>query len=174
MSYFNWVDFTIIGIVFFSIVIGVFRGFLREVVSLITWIAAVVVAFKYVNFVQVDLKSWITSDSVRYATTLIGLFLTVFIIGMFLNMLVHALVNKSKFGIIDRLLGIFFGTVRGLLIIVILLMFINVRNIQDGSALAQSQLVPDFKPTVIWLKQFLPHQLKCFFQWLFNQTNECT
>lgn len=166
MSYFNWVDFTIIGIILFSIIISLFRGFLREAVSLIVWVAAAVVAFKFVDPVQVHLIPWIASDSVRYATTLIGLFLSVFIIGIFLNMLVHVLVNKSGLSVTDRLLGVFFGAARGLLIVSVLLMFLSVGNIQDGSELARSQLVPDFKPMITWLNQFLPQQLKYFSQWL--------
>lgn len=174
MSYFNfnWVDFTIIGIILFSIIISFFRGFLREAVSLIVWVAAVVVPFKFVGFVQVHLKNWIASYSIRYAMALIGLFLAVFIIGIFLNMVIHALVNKSGLSITDRLLGVFFGAARGLLIVAVLLMFISVGNIQNGSELAQSRLVQNFKTIIIWLDQFFPKQLKYFSQWFIGQTSE--
>lgn len=166
MSYFNWVDFTIIVIILFSIIISFFRGFLREAVSLIVWVSAVVVPFKFVNFVQVYLKTWVTSYSVRYVMTLIGLFLAVFIIGVFLNMVIRILVNKSGLSITDRLLGVFFGATRGFLIVAVLLMFLSIGNIQDGSELAQSRLVPNFKALVTWLDQFFPQQLKYFSQWL--------
>ena len=172
MSYFNWIDFAIIGIILFSIIISFFRGFLREVVSLVVLVAAVVVVFKFFDFVQVHLKPWVASDSVRYITTLVGLFLAVFVMGAFLNMLVHALVNKSGLGIINRLLGVFFGAARGLLIVAVLLMFVSLGNIQDGSELAQSRLLPDFKSMVTWLDQFLPQQLKYFSQWLVCQPSE--
>ena len=172
ISYFNWVDFTIIGIILFSIIISFFRGFLREAVSLIVWLAAVVVPFKFVDCMQVHLKTWVASYSVRYAMTLIGLFLAVFIIGTFLNMVIHALVSKSGLSISNRLLGVFFGAVRGFLIVVVLLMFVSVGNIQDSSGLAQSRLVPDFKAIITWLNQFFPQQFQYFSQWLVSQPGE--
>ncbi|MCO6561298.1 MAG: CvpA family protein, partial [Gilliamella sp.] len=36
----NWVDFTIIGIIAFSALISIVRGFVREALSLISWILA--------------------------------------------------------------------------------------------------------------------------------------
>ena len=174
MSYFNWVDFTIIGIVLFSIIIGFFRGFLYEAVSLIIWLSSIVIPFKFVGCIQVHLKTWIVSYSVRYIITLIGLFLTVFIIGIFLNMVIHTLISKSGRSITDRLLGVFFGVARGLLIVAILLMLVSAVNMQDSSELAQSRLIPDFKAIITWLHEFFPKQLKYFSQWLFNQSSENT
>lgn len=174
MSYFNWVDFTIIGIVFFSVIIGFFRGFLREAVSLIIWLSAVIIPFKFVDCMQAYLKTWIVSYTIRYAMTLVALFLAVFIIGIFLNMVIHALVSKSGLSITDRLLGVFFGTVRGLFIVAVLLTFVSVVNIQDSSELAQSRLVPEFKTIITWLNQFFPQQLKYFSQWLFSKSSEGT
>lgn len=174
MSYFNWVDFTIIGIILFSVIIGFFRGFLRETVSLIIWLSAIIVPFKFVDCMQVHLKTWIVSYTIRYVITLIALFLAISIIGIFLNMVIHTLVSKSGLSITDRLLGVFFGAVRGLFIVTVLLMFASVVNIQDSGELAQSRLVPGFKNIITWLHQFFPQQLKYFSQWPFSKSNEGT
>ena len=108
VSHFNWVDFTIIGIIVFSIVISFFRGFVREAISLITWISAVIIAFKFTKPIQIYLKVWISSDFLRYVVTFSILFLAVFIFGIFVNLIMHILVRKTGLTIIDRLLGIFF------------------------------------------------------------------
>ena len=164
ISHFNWVDFTIIGIIVFSIVISFFRGFIREVVSLVIWVGAVITAFKFAESVQIHLQPWINSDSLQYAVAFVGLFLAVFVFGIFINLIVQMLVKKTGLTITNRLLGIFFGAGRGLLIVSVFLMFISVGNIKDGSVVTQSYLAPKFEPIVTWLNQFLPWQLRNVFQ----------
>ncbi|WP_304985221.1 CvpA family protein [Coxiella-like endosymbiont] len=165
-SHFNWVDFTIIGIIVFSIIISFFRGFVREAILLVIWIGAIVIVFKFSEPVQIHLRPWINSDSLRYAAAFGILLLAVFIFGIFINLIVHALVKKTGLTITDRLLGIFFGAARGFLIVAVFLMFVSVGNIKDGTAVGQSQLASKFEPIVTWLNQFLPCQLKNIFQWL--------
>lgn len=156
ISHFNWIDFIIIGIIVFSIIIGFFRGFIREAVSLLIWISAVIIAFKFSEPMKIHLQPWINSDSLRYVVAFIGLFLAVFIFGIFINLILHMLVKKTGLTITNRLLGIFFGAGRSLLIIAILLMFISVGNIEDKSVVVQSQLAPKFESIVAWLNQFFP------------------
>ncbi|MFV9988905.1 MAG: CvpA family protein [Coxiella endosymbiont of Dermacentor nuttalli] len=108
VSHFNWVDCTIIGIVIFSIIVSFFRGFVREIISLVTWIAAVTVAFKFTEPIQIYLNIWISSDFLRYIVAFSILFLAVFIFGIFVNLITRILVRKTGLTIIDRLLGVFF------------------------------------------------------------------
>ncbi|WP_267256667.1 CvpA family protein [Coxiella endosymbiont of Ornithodoros maritimus] len=169
LSHLNWVDFGIIGIVLFSIIISFFRGFVREAVSLVVWVTAIIVAIKFVEPMQIYLQTWIFSSSIRYAVAFISLFLSIFIIGIILNMLIHLLLKKTGLSISDRLLGIFFGAGRGFLIVAVLLLFVSVGSVNDGSSIAQSQLAPKFQPIVSWLNQFLPLQFKQFSHWLADQ-----
>ncbi|ACJ20016.1 CvpA family protein [Coxiella burnetii] len=169
LSHLNWVDFAIIGIILFSIIISFFRGFVREAVSLVVWVAGIIVAIKFVEPVQIYLQTWIVSSSIRYAVAFISLFLSVFIIGIILNMLIHVLLKKTGLSITDRLLGIFFGAGRGFLIVAVLLLFVSIGSVEDGSLIAQSQLAPKFQPIVSWLNQFLPSQFKQFSHWLADQ-----
>ena len=152
---FNWVDYTIVGIIVFSIVIGFFRGFVREAVSLVIWISAVMTAFTFSKPIKIHLQPWINSDSLQYAAAFIGLFLAVFIFGIFINLILHILVKKTGLTITNRLLGIFFGAGRSLFIIAILLMFISGGNTKNKSVIVQSQLAPKFASMVTWLNQFL-------------------
>lgn len=92
---FNWVDYIIVGIIVFSIIIGFFRGFVREAVSLVIWISAFIIAFKFSEPIKSHLQPWITSNSLQYAVAFIGLFLAVFIFGIFINLVLHMLVKKK-------------------------------------------------------------------------------
>ena len=167
ISNLNWVDFTIIGIIFFSIITSFFRGFVREAISLVVWVVAVIVVIKCVWPVQIYLQTWISSFTVRYFIAFIGLFLSIFFVGAILNALIHAVVKKTGLSITNRLLGIVFGAVRGFLIVSMLLMFV-IGNVKDRNFIAQSQLGFRFQPFVGWLHQFLPPQFKSFSRWLMD------
>ncbi len=164
--YFNWMDFTIITIVLLSTIISLFRGFLREAVSLVVWIIGALLALKFSDDVQPLLTQWIASPKIRYIAAFIVIFGVVFVIGILINVVLHKLVDKTGLSLTDRALGFFFGFARGVLIVALLLMFVNVGMKKEGSGLAQSRLAPEFKPLVAWLNTFLPQQLKNLSQWV--------
>ncbi|AUJ58901.1 CvpA family protein [Coxiella endosymbiont of Amblyomma americanum] len=170
VPYLNWIDCTIVSVITFSVVIGLFRGFVRETISLMIWIAAVTVAFKFSKSIQLYLYPWINLQSLRYAITFGGLFLTVFIFGIFINSVVHTIVKKMGLTVVNHTLGIFFGMGRGLFIIAIFLALFDSGNMigigGNRNIITQSRLAPKFQPIVIWLHQLLPSQLKNVFQWL--------
>lgn len=168
----NWVDYFILGIIAFSIIISFFRGFLREAVSLVVWLVGILVALKFANFVSDLIKTWIASSTLRYIVAFVALFLIIFIIGMFINIILHAFVKRTGLGVTDRMLGVAFGAARGLLIVTVLLMFASVGKIEGGVYFTQSRLAPKFKPMVSWLSGFLPQQMGRFSQWVESKNNE--
>lgn len=165
-GHFSWVDFTIIIIVILSTVISFFRGFIREAISLVIWITAIIIPFKFSDTIQIYFQTWIKSYVLRHLLTFGALFLSVFICGIFINLILHILVRKAGLTIADRFLGIFFGAARGLLIVAILLIFVSVGDMKMGTVIAQSRLASKFQPIIIKLNQFLPCQLKNIFGWI--------
>jgi len=167
---FNWVDYAIIGIVLFSIVISFFRGFLREAVSLVTWISGILIALKFADSVQPYL-TFVDSPMWQYIIAVILLFLIVFLFGMLVNIVLRLFVKTVGFGFMDRVLGVFFGIVRGVLITAVLLMFASAGSAKGDAVLKQSRLAPDFQPLVLWLDGFLPKQMHQFSSWI-SHNNE--
>ncbi len=168
----NWVDYSIIGVIAFSTIISFFRGFSREAVSLVIWVVGILIALKFAEPASILLKSWIASPSLRYVIAFAALFLIIFIVGIFINAIIHAFVKNTGLGVTDRILGIIFGVARGLFIVAVLLMFVSVGKIKDGTYLAQSRIAPEFKPMVVWLNSFLPLQMKQFSQWVMNENED--
>ena len=65
----NWIDYLIIAVILISILIGLIRGFICELISLITWVAALLLAYKYVN----TLAGYIVSDRFGFGTLFPGI-----------------------------------------------------------------------------------------------------
>lgn len=163
---FNWIDFTILAIIGFSILISFFRGLIREAVSLGFWIVGLLVALKFATPVHLYLAQWIGSPALRYLVAFMGLFLIVFIVGVVTNMIIHAMIKAAGLTFTDRILGIVFGFVRGTVVVAVMLLFVNAGTLRDTQAIQQSMLAPQFMPLVKWLQQFLPDHMKTVSSWV--------
>ena len=82
MPDFTWVDYIIIGIVTASLLFGLFRGFLREVISLVSLVLSVVLAVKCAPLLGAEFTWW-QSPNVRYLVAFLIIFLAVLVIGFF-------------------------------------------------------------------------------------------
>ena len=170
--YFNGLDYIIIGIVLFSTIISLFRGFLREAISLIVWGVGILAGLKFASLIQPLLSGWVASATVRYWIAFLIIFGFILLIGISFNIFIHRWVGKSGLNAPDRLLGFCFGVVRGLLIVAVLLMYLSGGHNKEDARLAESRLTPEFKPMVAWLNLFLPQEVKRLSQWVLDKHDE--
>ncbi len=119
MTVFDYIVLTILGL---SILIGVMRGLLREVLSIAGWVAAFLVAKFYTAQLSPLLPQAISSDSLRYMAAFIILFLATLIITSLLAMALSQVFKATGLGWIDRIFGAVFGVVRGLMIVGVFVM----------------------------------------------------
>ena len=129
-------------------------------------------ALKFAPRVSELLQTHLQSNMLRYLIAFFALFLAVFIIGIIANMTVHRLINITGLTIVDRVLGIVFGSARGLIAVGVILMFTSVTPMQNAPWATSSQLAPRFTPLVVWLDGFLPEQLQELSEWLTVKTTE--
>ena len=90
-----WIDVIIAIVVVLSAAIGFFRGFLREVLGLATWIVAFFVAFRFAPKVETLLVDWIDMDSARLVVAFAAVFIGVLIVGAILNYFLDLLMNSK-------------------------------------------------------------------------------
>lgn len=114
------IDYIIIGIIAFSILVSLLRGFVREVLSLGSWIVAFIVASQFYPYLAAYLTQ-IESMYIRNGTAIAILFVLTLIVGAIVNYVISQLVDKTGLSGTDRVLGAAFGLVRGALIVAALL-----------------------------------------------------
>ena len=122
----NQVDIAILIVIVISSAFGLWRGFIKEVLSLLSWIAALVVARLYSEPLADRLVSLIDSSSIRYVTAFCLLFVMVIMIGTLINHFMTKVLTITGLKFLDKLLGAVFGVARGTVIILVILFILNV------------------------------------------------
>ncbi len=160
---FSWVDWTIIAIVVISSLISLRRGFVKEALSLLTWIVAGVVAWMFGGALAQHLTEFIETPSARVIAGCAILFVATLLVGALVNFLIGELVRVTGLSGTDRFLGMAFGAARGALLVVVLVGLLSLAPVQQDPWWQQSSLVPHFLLVADWSKNFI---LGMTSQWL--------
>ena len=151
----NWVDFTIIGVIVLSALISIVRGFVREALSLISWVLAFFVASRFYSYIT-DYLTYFYSDLVRNAIAIAILFIATLIVGSLVSYIITKLVQKTGLSGTDRVLGIGFGVLRGILVVAAILFFIDTFTpLARSSYWTQSELIPHFHFIIRWFFDYI-------------------
>lgn len=148
-----WIDYAIIAVIAFSSLVSLIRGFVREALSLVTWGCAFFVASHYYTYLSV----WFTGfedELVRNGIAIAVLFIATLIVGAIVNFVIGQLVEKTGLSGTDRVLGVCFGALRGVLIVAAILFFLD--SFTGVSAnWSKSQLIPQFSFIIRWFFDYL-------------------
>ena len=155
----NWADYTIVGILALSVLIGLWRGFVSEVLALGVWIAAVWVAWMFGDQVAGLFEHSVSLPSARMLLGYGICFIGVLILGALLRFLMHKLVEGTGLSGSDRMLGMAFGLARGVLLVVLVVMLLGFTPFPRDPWWQQSQLLPSFRSAAQWLSARLPDNL---------------
>ena len=155
----TWVDWVIVAVVLFSALLSFFRGFVREILSLICWGVAVVVPWLYSEPVASHLESIITAPALRLLTAGIFLFLITLVVGTLVGKLLGSLTRKIGLSGLDRSLAAVFGALRGAVILMLLVSGARYLPVQKNDSWRQSVLVPYVESGAArarqWMSEFL-------------------
>lgn len=151
-------DIIVLSVMLISGLLAMVRGFLREVFSILSWaVAAGVTVYFYKSALPV-VKQYISQDSAALAVTVALLFLGTLLIASIVTARISDLVLDSRIGALDRTLGFAFGLARGLLLMVIALLFFNwlVPPEKQPPWVANAKSLPALTNAGEWLKAQLP------------------
>jgi membrane protein required for colicin V production len=113
-------DYAVIAILAASVLIGLFRGLIKELLSLIAYVAAFTAAMRYGPLVYEWLTPHIDTPALRLGVSYVGVFIAVLLAVGIVNMALGMLIKATGLSPADRGLGGIFGLARGLLIVLVL------------------------------------------------------
>ncbi|MGE4373437.1 MAG: CvpA family protein [Xanthobacter sp.] len=118
-------DIIVISVMLISGILAMVRGLIREVLSIMSWVAAAAVTVLFYKQTLPFVKQYISQDMAATATTVAILFLGTLLIASIITARISDLVLDSRIGALDRTLGFLFGLARGLLLMVVAFLFFN-------------------------------------------------
>lgn len=154
----DWVNFTavdwaIIAVLGLSILLSLWRGFVREAVSLAGWIAAFVIANMFVGEMAAFLQQWIANVTGRYVAAYALLFAGMLMVAGIAGKLSAQVVKVTGLTLLDRLLGTVFGFARGIIIVLVVVYVLRqLARPQNVLWLDESQLMPHVDMLGQWVQ----------------------
>lgn len=118
-------DGILIGITLVSAVLAMVRGFSREVLSVASWAIAAISAYLFYPLVLPYLEPHISSETIAKIAALAAVFFVTLIIVSLITMKIADFIIDSRIGALDRTLGFLFGAARGVLLMVVAMLFFN-------------------------------------------------
>ena len=151
-----WPDIAILLIIGASALISLFRGFVREVLSLAAWIVAFWVAIKFASQVAPLFESFVALPSARTALGFVLLLVVTLILIGIVNFLIAKLIDSTGLTGTDRALGMIFGVLRGIAIVAALIFLAGATPLPQDDWWRESLFVGHFEKLAEFALQFLP------------------
>lgn len=137
----NWVDYGILGIIVLSAMIGLLRGFTREIFGLGTWVLAIAASVLFGSTLAEALQGLVSTPLFRTGIAYGGLFLGGLLIGGILTALFVQRVRESQFSSADRTLGAGLGLIRGILVVGLVVLLARTSGMSEKPWWKQSVLI---------------------------------
>lgn len=172
----NYVDLAIFFIILISLIIGIYKGFIREILSLMSLILALVSAFYFANYpvqwFDEFLRDWqpetlgttFDGGAVVFAISFVMVFLIVLIVGRLLTRVLSTLVDQSFLKGVNRLLGGLFGLIRGGVVVVLLVAFAGLTKAPMYGWWQNSEWLPPFVNGAQSAVGYLPSEYSVYFE----------
>lgn len=152
ISQMNWADWVVVAVIVVSALISLRRGFVKEALSLVTWVAAFVVARVFTDNLSVLLADYIDTPSARVIAAFAILFILTLIVGALINKMIGMIIEATGLSGTDRLLGMVFGLARGGLLVVVLVALLGMSPVVQDRWWKESMLIPHFALMEDWTR----------------------
>lgn len=150
-------DYTLIGIVAVSVLVGLWRGAVYEVLSIIGWPLAFVVS-RYVS-PQLATVLPVSNEQTRLALTYVAVFIAVLLAWGMLVWLMSKLAKAIGLGLLDGVLGAVFGGVRGVLVVIALVWTAGMTHIPEQRFWREAQFSDAAESIALKTKLWLPDDI---------------
>jgi membrane protein required for colicin V production len=149
-------DLAIIGIVALSAVVAYFRGIVRSLIGLVAWIAGIVAGIVFASPLAALLPAFPDYPLLPHALAFVIIFLLAIVAGALIAWPLHAVIHKAGLGFVDRGLGVVFGLLRGVVVVLAFVLAAGFSPLIERDWWRNSLLVPPFEDAATSMKPWLP------------------
>ena len=146
------VDWILLAVLGLSLLLGLWRGLVQELLSLAGWVAAFYLAQMYAPTTAAWLPMEGSSQMLRFAAGFVITFIAVLVATVLVSWVIKKMVSAVGLGPLDRLLGSLFGLLRGVVLLLAVTVLVGMTPMRESEAWQQAQGAK-------WLQQSL-HELK--------------
>ena len=151
----NGADLVILGVLAFSMLLGIYRGFVRESVGLLAWLGGLWLAWRYAPLVEPLLGGMLADPPVSTWAARTIILVGAIIAGWLVAGLLGYLLRHSGLSVaVDRLLGMVFGFLRGAVVIAALVLLAQFAQLDEVTWWKKSLLLPYASECASWIEAF--------------------
>ncbi len=151
-------DWVLLVVLMLSLLLGAWRGLVYEVLSVLSWLAAFVLA----QWLAPEVGAWLpmggAAEPVRFATGFVTVFIGVVFAGGLLAWGIKKLVEAVGLRPVDRTLGAAFGVVRGAVLVLAVAVVVNMTPLRRGQWWTESKVADVATAALKGLKPVLPER----------------
>ena len=153
----SYLDYFFISIILLSLLVGCFRGFTRELFSLVGW----VFAFYFANLFTGDLLQYASfefGEHVNFIIIYMSIFIIILLLATLLATIFNKLIKNIGLGFLNVIIGGIFGLMRGVLISFIIIFLVEKTSFISEVSLAESKTIPVIKLAIKKTLSYLPYE----------------
>lgn len=163
-------DIIALSLIVISILISLVRGFVKELISVVSWILAAWLSIRFSK----ELAQHITFtevQSLRVFLAFLIVFVTIIFLGATVNFMIGQVVRKTPFSAVDRILGMVFGFARGVLVLSILVLLGGLTPLPKDDWWQESFAIVRVEKIAIWMQGFLPAEISQYFNFSHGESS---
>lgn len=156
----NTFDLAVLAVLLGFTAIGAWRGFVREILSLLTWGAAVVVGWLFADEAARLFEGLIDDEVARRVVAFAALFAAVFAVGLLINFLVNRFWLKNRPArLVNFLAGGLFGALRGAVVVALVFLLAGLTSFPQRDWWRQALLAPYFERAALYVSGYIPRDI---------------
>ncbi len=156
----NLLDYVLVAILGYCLIRGIFRGLIKELSSIVGVLAGFYAAYTYYPLVASQLSRWITNAAYLKTVSFLLLFIFVYLLISVAGAILKYLMNIAFLGWLDRLLGAFFGSLKGCLITAVVILALTTFLPSKANVIQKSHVAQHTMRFSAFLIKVTPREMK--------------
>ncbi|HSF47267.1 MAG TPA: CvpA family protein [Burkholderiales bacterium] len=152
-------DYAVLAIIGLSVLVGIMRGAVREILALASWILAFMAARFYALPIAGMLPATLGGEGPRLLVAFIGVFLAAWLVMGVISVALSGFVKLIGLRSLDRSVGLLFGFGRGIFVVMLLVLIAGMTTLPREPFWRDAMLSPPLEAAATSVKSWLPSEL---------------